>query len=211
MHSYGHVQADAAAAAATNRMFQLSHCCALYAMAASSGTAAGVAFGTPALLSLVGFGPLGPIAKTLAAWWQSYLVNVAPHSLFALLQSIAMAGLGYPVILGSGTFAGATMLTFCGNVEELAELTCVAFLLTWLRVLSKTRVRLTCVAFLLTWLRVLSKTLVRWLTQVHLRFSRSPVQVQRRQPPARLQSLCTSGTARPTAPFTSTGPGSQSA
>ena len=43
-------------------------------------------------LTWVGFGPGGVVAGSLAAAWQSIIGNVAPGSLFALLQSIGASG-----------------------------------------------------------------------------------------------------------------------
>ncbi|CAO3652027.1 unnamed protein product [Cunninghamella echinulata] len=45
-------------------------------------------------LPFIGFGAAGPIAGSWAAWIQSLIGgNVASNSIFALLQSIGMAGL----------------------------------------------------------------------------------------------------------------------
>jgi len=54
----------------------------------------------PALLGIIGFGALGPIAGSFAAAIQAIIGNVAVGSLFATLQSIAMGGLAaIPVVI----------------------------------------------------------------------------------------------------------------
>ena len=62
-----------------------------------SSTAAGATWSVVAgfsksALTWVGFAPGGVVAGSLAAAWQSSIGNVAPGSLFALLQSIGASG-----------------------------------------------------------------------------------------------------------------------
>ncbi|RDW61784.1 uncharacterized protein DSM5745_10456 [Aspergillus mulundensis] len=44
------------------------------------------------LLRFLGFGPLGPVANSWAAFWQSFFGPIARGSLFAFFQSLAMNG-----------------------------------------------------------------------------------------------------------------------
>ena len=45
-----------------------------------------------AAVGIIGFGPGGVVANSIAAAWQSSIGNVAAGSLFALLQSIGASG-----------------------------------------------------------------------------------------------------------------------
>lgn len=65
--------------------------------------------GLPAILSALGFGPLGPTAGSIAAAWQSSIGNVASGSLFALLQTISMTSPGIEIPIGIG-LAGAVFI-----------------------------------------------------------------------------------------------------
>ncbi|KAH9949143.1 hypothetical protein B0H21DRAFT_820333 [Amylocystis lapponica] len=61
----------------------------------AGGALAGAALAaalTPAILGLLGFGPAGPVAASIAAGIQSGIGSVSVGSLFALCQSIAMGG-----------------------------------------------------------------------------------------------------------------------
>ena len=69
--------------------------------AAAGATWSVVAGFSKGALTWVGFGPGGVVAGSLAAAWQSIIGNVAPGSLFALLQSIGASG--------SSTAAGGAM------------------------------------------------------------------------------------------------------
>ena len=46
----------------------------------------------PYILWYLGFSPMGPVAGSFAAWWQSQYGSVAAGSLFAILQAWAMGG-----------------------------------------------------------------------------------------------------------------------
>ncbi|KAF2753406.1 hypothetical protein EJ05DRAFT_541919 [Pseudovirgaria hyperparasitica] len=75
------------------------------------GVSTGIMIFQPALifgplLSLMGFTAVGPAAGSLAAAWQASLGTVAGGSLFAILQSAAMAGYG-AVIVGGVLTTGA--------------------------------------------------------------------------------------------------------
>ncbi|WQF88236.1 Putative interferon alpha-inducible protein IFI6/IFI27 [Colletotrichum destructivum] len=51
----------------------------------------GIAALVPSFLSLIGFGPAGPVTGSLATWWQSFYGGAVPAGgLFAYLQHIAM-------------------------------------------------------------------------------------------------------------------------
>ncbi|KAI9657390.1 MAG: hypothetical protein M1821_003072 [Bathelium mastoideum] len=62
---------------------------------------------TGPLLGLLGFGALGPVAGSIAAWLQSVISPVAGGSLFAILQSAGMGGVGALVVNGVAAAAGA--------------------------------------------------------------------------------------------------------
>lgn len=71
------------------------------------------------ILAALGFTSLGVSAGSLAAMWQSTMGGViASGGLFATLQSIAMAGLGFTgaVTLTGGT--AAAFATFCKAVDS---------------------------------------------------------------------------------------------
>ncbi|KAF2712827.1 hypothetical protein K504DRAFT_489162 [Pleomassaria siparia CBS 279.74] len=69
---------------------------------------------TPLILTGIGFGAAGPIAGTIAAGWQAAIGNVAAGSLFAFLQSAAMASGGSAIfVLGT---AGILSMAFTGGV-----------------------------------------------------------------------------------------------
>lgn len=74
--------------------------CILRALGVGTSTACFVPMAIGWSLGLVGFGPLGPIIGSVAAAWQSKIGIVAAGSLFATLQSAAMAGVSKTVILG---------------------------------------------------------------------------------------------------------------
>ena len=78
-----------------------------------SSTAAGATWSVVAgfsksALTWVGFGPGGVVAGSLAAAWQSSIGNVAPGSLFALLQSIGASG--------SSTAAGGSLFALLPSI-----------------------------------------------------------------------------------------------
>ena len=60
------------------------------------------------LLPVIGFGVFGPIAGSFAAWVQSIIgAEVSSGSIFALLQSIGMAGFSFSTgLMVTGTSAG---------------------------------------------------------------------------------------------------------
>ena len=65
-------------------------------------TGAAVTFGAPVVLGYVGFSAVGPVAGTAAAAWQASIGSVAAGSLFATLQSTAMAGVAATTTAASG-------------------------------------------------------------------------------------------------------------
>ena len=79
-----------------------------------SSTAAGATWSVVAgfsksALTWVGFAPGGVVAGSLAAAWQSSIGNVAPGSLFALLQSIGASA-------GSSTAAGGSLFALLPSI-----------------------------------------------------------------------------------------------
>lgn len=67
----------------------------------------------PAILGMIGFGTLGPIAGSLAAAIQASIGNVAAGSAFAIAQSVAMGGMSVWAWLSAaigGMVAGQAMV-----------------------------------------------------------------------------------------------------
>lgn len=97
--------------------------CAAVVMASSGALGAGAAFVlTPLVLSMAGFSAVGPAAGSWAAAWQSTMPLVAQGSLFASLQSTAMAGVGATTLISGSALGGATgvaLLTrICSAVDH---------------------------------------------------------------------------------------------
>jgi len=98
--------------------------CAAVILAGSGvlgGTIAYIA--TPALMCSIGFCQAGPVAGSLATWWQSTLPLVAKGSIFSTLQSAAMAGVGSQTILigasVGGSSSAAMIERLCSSVDNL--------------------------------------------------------------------------------------------
>mmetsp|Transcript_6221 Transcript_6221/g.23460 ORF Transcript_6221/g.23460 Transcript_6221/m.23460 type:complete len:191 (-) Transcript_6221:188-760(-) len=73
------------------------------------------------ILSLFGFGVAGVTSGSLAALWQASMGSVAAGSAFAILQSIAAAGLGFTgaaVVTGS---AATGAMTFCTGLDHMCH------------------------------------------------------------------------------------------
>ncbi|KAL8704223.1 MAG: hypothetical protein Q9201_002600 [Fulgogasparrea decipioides] len=81
-------------------------------------TILGLTCAIPAILEVVGFGTLGPIAGSIAAGWHSSLGLVAAGTPFAFLQSAAMGGAAMGVMTGIGTLAGAATITAALTLKE---------------------------------------------------------------------------------------------
>lgn len=104
----------------TQKQFYMSRCCAFYALGAGGVASFGITAGFPAALGLIGFGAAGPVAGSVAGAWQATMGGtIAGASLFATLQSVAMAGVGSTAIIGTGLAGGAAMIAFCDKVTEL--------------------------------------------------------------------------------------------
>lgn len=71
----------------------------LKSMLIGAGVASIVLVGITIILPCVGFGAIGPTAGSFAAWVQSLIGVVESGSLFALFQSIAMAGFSLKAIV----------------------------------------------------------------------------------------------------------------
>ncbi|KAL8790290.1 MAG: hypothetical protein Q9213_000642 [Squamulea squamosa] len=81
-------------------------------------TILGLTFAIPAILEVVGFGALGPVAGSIAAGWQSSLGLVAAGTPFAFLQSAAMGGAAMGVITGIGALGGAVAITAALTIKK---------------------------------------------------------------------------------------------
>jgi hypothetical protein len=101
--------------------YVLSRKCAVYMAAAGVSAGAFSVLALPYALSFVGFTTAGIAGGSLAAAWQATMGGVvAGGSLFAILQAISVAGLGWSgTALISGTSATAAA-AFCEwiNIEE---------------------------------------------------------------------------------------------
>lgn len=89
------------------------------------GTAVTLSTLLPLFLSILGFSETGVSAGAVAAQWQSTIGNVKAGSLFALLQSISMAGLsGSQTVLIASAAATATtsILTIVCSPSEFVML-----------------------------------------------------------------------------------------
>ncbi|KAL0058398.1 hypothetical protein AAF712_014939 [Marasmius tenuissimus] len=65
----------------------------------SAGFIVAMIYLSPAILGALGFGPLGPIAGTFAATFQSTFYGGYACGLFSILQSVSMTGiLGWPAV-----------------------------------------------------------------------------------------------------------------
>lgn len=62
------------------------------------------------ILGAVGFGPLGPVAGSIATAWQASMGLVPAESLFAFLQSAAMGGPAMGFFVGIGALGGTLVL-----------------------------------------------------------------------------------------------------
>jgi len=69
-------------------------------------------FAAPILLPIIGFSSIGPVAGSLAAAWQvTYGGAVAAGSLFSIMQSVSMAGLGVATtVMSAGAVAGGAIV-----------------------------------------------------------------------------------------------------
>ena len=89
---------------------------ALQAAGALVGTAAVL---TPAILGVVGFGALGPVAGSAAAGWQGSIGAVQAGSVFAWCQSAAMGGAAVNGIIATGAAGGGVVaLATAGAVGQ---------------------------------------------------------------------------------------------
>mmetsp|Transcript_104441 Transcript_104441/g.336627 ORF Transcript_104441/g.336627 Transcript_104441/m.336627 type:complete len:191 (+) Transcript_104441:93-665(+) len=73
------------------------------------------------ILSLFGFTAAGVTSGSLAALWQASMGSIAAGSLFAVLQSVAAAGLGFTgaaVVTGS---AATGAIAFCTGLDHMCH------------------------------------------------------------------------------------------
>ena len=89
---------------------------------AAAGGATAYALVAP-LLALLGFTAAGVAGGSFASWWQSNLSMILAGSMFATLQSIAMAGAGPGVIALGSSLGAATQAAFvediCARVDAV--------------------------------------------------------------------------------------------
>jgi hypothetical protein len=101
------------------KSFNISRCCALYALGGAVAGGAAFTFSIPAALGFLGFTAAGPAAGSAAAAWQATMGGtVVGGGLFATLQSIAAAGVGGVATVSMGTATGVAMTQFCETLEE---------------------------------------------------------------------------------------------
>lgn len=70
---------------------------------------AGVLVAIPTILALIGFGPGGVVAGSLAAAWMAKIGAVTAGSLYAFLQSLAMGGIS---VFGQASIVGVIQIIF---------------------------------------------------------------------------------------------------
>ncbi|KAF2862098.1 hypothetical protein K470DRAFT_244239 [Piedraia hortae CBS 480.64] len=91
-----------------------------FSLQALGGVTAITCFAAPAMLGVVGFGALGPVAGSIAAGWQSSIGAVQAGSFFAACQSLAMGGTVAETVSAAGMVglgvAGAA--AFTGGDDE---------------------------------------------------------------------------------------------
>lgn len=95
----------------SDEQYRIPPRCAKAILFAAGGSVIGMVGLSFIALPLVGFGAAGPVAGSLAAWVQSMIgASVPSGSLFALLQSIGMAGIGVSTgVVVTGTTAGLAL------------------------------------------------------------------------------------------------------
>jgi hypothetical protein len=97
---------------------EISWCCFASMILAFVACVVGLYVGLPVILNIVGFGALGPTARTLATFWQS---KQKLTMLFAILQSVAMKGIGAAVTITVIVSVEATVLSFCKQADGLGH------------------------------------------------------------------------------------------
>jgi Interferon-induced 6-16 family len=103
---------------------EVSRECAGVLLVGGSLAGGGTAFlATGSLLALLGFTSTGVAGGSFAAWWQSSMPMISSGSVFATLQSIAMAGAGSGTV-ALGGMAGALpaakfMKQVCAKVDTV--------------------------------------------------------------------------------------------
>ena len=81
-------------------------------------TILGLTWAIPAFPEVVGFGALGPIARSIATGWQSSLGLVAVGTSFAFLQSAAMGGVAIGVMTGIDVLSSAATIAAALILKE---------------------------------------------------------------------------------------------
>eukprot|EP00286_Rhodomonas_abbreviata_P016970 CAMPEP_0181323416 /NCGR_PEP_ID=MMETSP1101-20121128/19774_1 /TAXON_ID=46948 /ORGANISM="Rhodomonas abbreviata, Strain Caron Lab Isolate" /LENGTH=264 /DNA_ID=CAMNT_0023431443 /DNA_START=180 /DNA_END=971 /DNA_ORIENTATION=+ len=108
----------------TRQNVHVSPQCAAVVIVSSGAVGAGIALVlAPIVMEMAGFSTIGPEAGSWAAAWQSTMPHVTEGSLFAELQSAAMAGVGTKTTLSGALFGGvvgATLITrICTAVDTV--------------------------------------------------------------------------------------------
>ena len=78
----------------------------------------GLTCAIPAILEVVGFGALGPVAGSIATGWHSSLGLVAAGTPFAFLQSAAMGGAAMGVMTGIGALSSMVTIAAALTLKE---------------------------------------------------------------------------------------------
>ena len=99
--------------------------CAAVLITSSTAMGGAVAYAlTPAAICSAGFCSASVSAASFASWWQSTIPLVAKGSMFAALQSAAVAGSGASITVAVGAVGGAAgaayLNSFCGFVDTAA-------------------------------------------------------------------------------------------
>eukprot|EP00286_Rhodomonas_abbreviata_P004806 CAMPEP_0181316792 /NCGR_PEP_ID=MMETSP1101-20121128/16085_1 /TAXON_ID=46948 /ORGANISM="Rhodomonas abbreviata, Strain Caron Lab Isolate" /LENGTH=252 /DNA_ID=CAMNT_0023424065 /DNA_START=111 /DNA_END=869 /DNA_ORIENTATION=+ len=107
-----------------NQTVHISPKCASVVIVTSAALGAAIAAALlPIVLAIAGFSEAGVAAESFAAAWQSTMPLVAKGSLFAVLQSAAMAGVGEGAIVSAAALGGAVgaglISTICKGVDSV--------------------------------------------------------------------------------------------
>lgn len=110
----------------------MSSKCAAVLLTLGATAGAGVAYATvPSTLCTLGFRQVGVAKGSFAAWWQSTLPLVHTGSLFAQLQSLAMAGSGASTVLGGSMFGSAIAAQYVNNFCGTSTMLILHLRLEW--------------------------------------------------------------------------------
>lgn len=98
-------------------------CAAVLLSAATTLGGATAYYAVPAAMCAAGFCPVGVASSSIASWWQSTMPLISQGSLFAALQSAAMAGAGAHTIISGAVVGGAAGASYLQAICEYVDKT----------------------------------------------------------------------------------------